>query len=158
MSNPLLPHVLGIVVSLGLVSCCTNQAKDAEAGATTPIPLKTALHGFEQDLSALHLAVLSNASNATSGCAKGAPPGCWSKAAQSLLETIKYIQCYDAVPDPQQPKQSKHDAGLRKRNPLVPVANGAVQLQVQGQFSEAGTFTVSATPGVSVALTRQTQQ
>jgi hypothetical protein len=148
----------GAVACMGVCGCSTLQIRNVETEATTPISLEKALLGFESDLSNMHLAVLSNASGATGGCTPphAAPPECWTKAAQSLLETIKYAQCYDVV-DPHA-KNKVYDRARRTRNPLVPTANGAVQLQVQGQFSEAGTFTVSATPSLGGTVTRQTQQ
>jgi hypothetical protein len=49
-------------------------------------------------------------------------------------------------------------ASLRTKHPLIAVATGPLQLTVQGQFTEGGTFTIAAAPSAAATISRQTSQ
>jgi hypothetical protein len=153
-----LAHILSLsTLVLGVVSSgCAWENLGSQ-----PIPLRKAVHNFEKDVGGLHIVVLSDAYGATAGCSKEAKePDCWSDGGRAILNSIKYSQCFDlddSDKDKQNPNGRKKPE-LRTQNPLIPVATGPLQLTVQGQFTESGTFTVAAAPSAAATISRQTQQ
>ena len=153
--NRELAHTL-VFSLLVVVSGCALENLGSQ-----PIPLRKAVHNFEKDVGGLHIVVLSDAYGATSGCSIGATePDCWSQEGRVILDSIKYSQCFD-LDDNDKDKQNpngKKNPKLRTKNPLIPVATGPLQLTVQGQFTEGGTFTIAAAPTAAATISRQTQQ
>src|ERR1700722_4345823 len=144
-----------------LVLCVALSGCAWENSGSQPIPLRKAVHNFEKNVAGLHIVVLSDAYGATSGCsAKASEPDCWSEGGRAILDSIKYAQCFD-VDDNNKDRQNpngKKSPELRTKNPLIPVATGPLQLTVQGQFTEGGTFTIAAAPTAAATISRQTQQ
>jgi len=132
-----------------------------ENQGSQPIPLRKAVHNFESDVRGLHIVVLTDAHGATSGCSAGdKQPDCWSEGGRAILDAIKYSQCFDLDEndkDKENPSGKKNPA-LRTKDPLIAVTTGPLQLTVQGQFTESGTFTIAAAPSAAAGISRQTQQ
>jgi hypothetical protein len=157
-------RILFVASSTTALGCFT--IRETEGKAADPVPLTVAIADFEENLSRVGVLVLSDAR------VKDKPNKDASDVAALLRmkDVIANVQCYDWTPaldDKGKPRQTKSghlayraDAKLRTKNPLVPVVNGAIQIQVQGQFTESGTFSVSTTQGLSGGgtLTRQAQQ
>jgi hypothetical protein len=149
------------LVFFPLVLCVVLSGCAAENAGSRPIPLRKAVHNFEKDVGGLHIVVLSDAYGATSGCSpKTSEPDCWSEEGRAILDSIKFSQCFDlddSDKDEQNPNGKKKPE-LRTKNPLIPVATGPLQLTVQGQFTEGGTFTIAAAPSAAATISRQTTQ
>jgi hypothetical protein len=123
----------GIVLYMCIAtSACLMGAcfslRNVEAYAAKPIPLATALAGVQSDLRKAGPVVLSDVDGS-------------EERVKTVFTLIGASQCVN-----------------KTANPLIPVITGAVQLTLQGQVSESGQFTVSATPGVQATVTRQVQQ
>jgi hypothetical protein len=158
MTETKITHTL---VFFPLVLCVVLSGCAWENSGSKPIPLRKAVHNFEKDVGGLHIVVLSDAYGATSGCSKEATePDCWSEGGRAILDSIKFSQCFDlddSDTDEQNPNGKKKPE-LRTKNPLISVATGPLQLTVQGQFTEGGTFTIAAAPSAAATISRQTTQ
>jgi hypothetical protein len=153
-----IPHICAFSA---LLLCVWLSGCAWENLGSQPIPLRKAVHNFERNVGGLHIVVLSDAYGATSGCSAGkTEPDCWTEEGRAILDSIKYSQCFD-LDDDHKDKQNpdgKKNPELRIKNPMIPVATGPLQLTVQGQFTEGGTFTIAAAPTAAATISRQTQQ
>jgi hypothetical protein len=124
-----------------------------EKNDSRPIPIADALRNMNVDLSHLDVIVPSDLLVTP----KGGTGAIRTSAVAKMKDTIANIQCYDMdyTTDPKNPAPKKD---LRKRDPLIPVFTGPMQLTVQGQYSVGGTLTLSVTPSAAATATRQTQQ
>lgn len=133
--------------------CASCVMPNMEKGDSRPIPIADALRNMNVDLSHLNVIVPSDLLKTP----KGGTGVIRDSAVADIKETIANIQCYDMdyTTDPKKPVPKKD---LRKRDPLIPVFTGPMQLTVQGQYSLGGTLTLSVTPSAAATATRQTQQ
>jgi hypothetical protein len=134
-----------LTAALGGAGGC-GAIRAIENAGTTPVPLSVVLQSLEVDLSRTHPVVLSD----LHGRENDDGP-----AKVSIRTALANLQCYDIDPGTGKPNPQ-----LRSRNPLIPVVTGPLQLTVQGQLSQGGTFTVGVPTAVSGAatITRQGQQ
>jgi hypothetical protein len=136
-----------LLTAVGFTSGGCSAMHQVEKEGTKPVPFETALHQLEVDLGRVHIIVPSSL--------LAVDWAHWEKAKEvaDIDNILADSQCYDI-----DAKTGKADPALRNRNPLIPVSTGPLQLTVQGQLSEAGTFTISITPSAGGTITRQTQQ
>lgn len=143
----LLGVTLTLAVALGCPGCkiVSAASEHAEKNGTKPPPLEETLANLEANLS--NISVLVPAELLVP------PVGDGGAIAKKMSDFIANAQCFDV-----DPSTEKADPTRRKRNPLIPVTTGPLQLQVQGQLTEAGTLTVSPTPSLAGTISRQGQQ
>lgn len=141
------PRAGVLALTTSLVSGCTT-VHNIEGQGSTPVPVETALRQLETDLSRVPALVPSNLLLPLDDKTNK-----WQTTPESneIRHILAESQCFDLDAD------GKEKPERRKRNPLVPVGTGALQLTVQGQLSEGGTLTIAAAPSLAGTVTRQTQ-
>ena len=139
---------VSICTSTLLVTGCAFLT-GAESKGSKPVPIDQALMQMQSDLSRVTIVAPGTLLLAdTSHVALEDTPE--AKAIESIIADS---QCFDV-----DPKTGQANPSLRKINPLIPMSTGPLQLTVQGQLSESGTFSVSATPSIGGTVQRQAQQ
>ena len=138
-----------IVVTLGaMVATSCTALRQAESQGTKPVPIDQALHQLQLDLSRVQVVAPS-----TLLLADPKKNVVDTREGKAMLDVLANNQCFSI-----DPKTGKADRNLRKRDPLVPVSTGPLQITVQGQLSESGTLSISVTPSVGGTVARQAQQ
>jgi hypothetical protein len=137
-----------IFTSALLITGC-GITNELEKPGTKPVPIDQALMQMQSDLSRVNIVVPGTLllADTTTVHLEDTPE------AKAIEAVIADSQCFDI-----DPTTGQRNPNLRKINPLIPVSTGPLQLQVQGQLSESGTFTVSATPSIGGTVQRQAQQ
>jgi hypothetical protein len=143
----LLGVMLSLAVAVGCPGCKTAAAayEHNEKEGTKPPPLGETLANLEANLS--NVSVLVPAELLIP------PIGDGAAITKKMSDFVANAQCFDIDPN-----TGKPNPNLRRRNPLIPVTTGPLQLQVQGQLTEGGTLTISPTPSLAGTINRQGQQ
>ena len=128
---------------------CTVTERMEQPG-TKPYPIDKALHQMQLDLTRVHVLVPSNLTFVDPAL----PDAQWraTPEVKEIEDIIANDQCFAIDRD------GNVDYTLQKKNPLIAVSTGPLQLSVQGQLSTAGTFTISVTPSAGGTVTRAAQQ
>jgi hypothetical protein len=164
------PLVAGIAVFAG--GCSIFSA--AERQGSTPIPLSAVVLSLQRDLSRSHPLALSNIhgdDRVLDHFPNKDEVNLESTEVQLFRKSVANLQCYDVVPRPTKEtgkdkqrihgnknEESRYDSALRQRDPLIPVATGALQLAVQGTFSTQAGAAITVPASVSFQIQRQAQQ
>jgi hypothetical protein len=131
----LLPSlILSVIGAASLVACNPGNVK--------PIPLQKALVDMQEGLGDSALTMLEIASE------DDVRPGGTSPVYKKLAR----FQC--GLTPTGDPIPGKSPV----RNPVIPLVNGAVQVQVQGQISDTGTVALAVLPAVLTATASKTHQ